>query len=148
MKFKPSYVPMFVLAVVLAVNAVYEVGCRTTLDPSGAYGTNTFLFNADRVIVESKDDLSAFLVWEQQNRSVLAAKKLTGVTTTADAIRVNAPLWFKVAVETRNAYSNAWATGSSSVTATSNSLALAITSLKTQTLSTHAITNSVHLENP
>lgn len=144
---------MLILAFVCTLATICDTGCKTTrkttLDPAGPYHGDTFLFNADRVIVDSKEDISAFLKWELQNRPALVEKKLQTVTATADTIRSNAPLWFRVAVQSRNQYSNAVATasGPSTVTASSNSLQSAISSLETQTLSTRAITNSVKLEN-
>ena len=120
-------------------------GCGTTLAPEGPYHGDVFLFNADKVLVDSKDDLGHFLQWEQSNRKLLADKKLQSVTAAADAIRTNAPIWFKLAYDARNNYSNAAALHQPNVTQSSNSLLQAVTTLQTQTLSTRALTNSIKL---
>lgn len=119
------------------------VGCGTTLAPEGPYHGDTFLFNSDKVLVDSKDDLGGFLKWEMLNRKALSDNKLQSITDAADAIRTNAPLWFKLAYDARNNYSNAVALHQSNVAQTSNSLLQAVTSLQTQTLAARAITNSV-----
>lgn len=134
----------FIVAVI--VLSLSFSGCGTKLAPEGPYHGDTFLFTADKVLVDSKDDLSGFLKWEMQNRSVLASNKLQSVTAAADTIRTNAPLWFKVAYDSRNNYSNAMALRLPTVTQTSNSLAQSITLLQSQTLSTRALTNSVTLK--
>lgn len=136
-----------VVAFLLALALMWlALGCQTTLAPEGAYHGDTFLFNADKVLVDSKDDLGGFLGWELANRQVLADHKLQSVTSAADAIRTNAPLWFKLAYDARNNYSNAAALHQPNVAQTSNSLLQAVTTLQAQRLSARAITNSIKLK--
>lgn len=132
--------------IVFALVLLMLSGCGTTLAPEGAYHGDVFLFNADKVLVDSKDDLSGFLKWEMANRQQLQVQHLQSITAAADAIRTNAPLWFKLAYDARNAYSNAVALSQPNVAQASNSLAQAITSLQTQTLSTRALTNSIKFQ--
>lgn len=120
-------------------------GCKTKLDPAGAYHGDTFLFTADRTIVDSKDALSGFLTWEMQNRSQFT-NNLREITHIADTIRINAPFWFSNAVIARNAYSNAAALRLSTVSLTSNALVANISQLQAQTLSLRAVTNSVTIK--
>lgn len=121
-------------------------GCgKSTLSGTGVYGTNQFLFEAEKAVDDSKDALSGFLSWEELNRSILASNNLQSVIKAADSIRVNAPLWFTNAVTACNLYSNAVALAQDAATIvnTSNSLAANITLLQTETMSARAITNSV-----
>lgn len=136
-----------VIAFILALALIYlALGCKSTLAPEGPYHGDKFLFDADKVLVDSKDDLSGFLKWEMTNRKQLQEKKLQSITAAADAIRTNAPLWFKVTFDARNNYSNAMALHQSNVIQASNLLEQAVTTLQTQTLSTRALTNSVNLK--
>lgn len=135
-----------IVALALALVLIWlALGCQQTLAPEGAYHGDVFLFNADRVLVDSKDDLGGFLKWELTNRKTLADNKLQSVTAAADAIRSNAPLWFKVAYDARNNYSNSAALHLPTVGQTSNLLQQAVSTLQTQTLSTRALTNSIKL---
>lgn len=139
---------MIVIALGLALIWLALSGCRSTLDVSGPYKGDTFLFNADKVIVDSKHDLSGFLVWEQINRTRLAANHLQTVTASADAIRMNAPMWFSNAVSARNLYSNSVASRlpPAMIASSSNALFGSVTALQTQTLVTRALTNAVNLK--
>lgn len=139
-------IAFIIFAIILILLSLSSTGCRKTLSGSGVYGSNKFLYDADHVIVSSKSDMDAFLTWEMNNRATLAQQKLQSVTIAADSIRTNAPLWFVVAIQTRNAYSNAWylAAPPQTQSDTSNALESAITTLQTQTLATRALTNSVN----
>jgi hypothetical protein len=135
----------FIIALVVffAVLLSLLIGCKTQLDPAGVYHGDTFLFNADQTIGEAGSSLNAFVTWELQNRARLT-NKLHSITVAADAIRLNAPVWFTNAVAIRNAYSNAVALSQGPVTigTTSNALSLTTSTLKSQALSASALTNS------
>lgn len=129
----------------LGVIVSLPLGCKTNLDPAGVYHGDTFLFNAERVIGDSGEALNNFVTWEMNNRSILTGK-LHSVTVAADAIRLNAPLWFTNATISRDVYSNSVALrqGAGTIAAASNALNANITQLQTQTLSTRALTESVN----
>jgi hypothetical protein len=132
---------LFFISVIISI----PMGCKTSLAPGGVYKGDTFLFNADLTIGDSGKALDEFVTWEMQNRSRLT-NKLHAVTVAADAIRINAPMWFTNAVTARNTYSNAvaLARGAGTITTASNALGASVTQLQTQTLSTRALVNSVN----
>lgn len=137
-----------ILVAVCCTNAVVQTGCKTHLDPAGVYGTNQFLFGADKVIVDAKADMTDFVSWEMENRATLASSGWGNVTKVADSFRVNAPLWFKTAVGARNVYSNALYTVQSAkaVNDASNALQSEISGLQTHQLEIKAVTNAVKLK--
>lgn len=125
---------------------VMIVGCdKTTLAPVGVYGTNTFWYQADAILLESKDDLGAFVFWTRNNAVQLKQQHLDSMIVSAEAIRTNAPVWFKVAYQARDAYTNALFGGSSAVTLTdsSNALFSALTAIQTQVTLSHTLTNTL-----
>jgi hypothetical protein len=80
-------------------------GCKSReLAPAGVYQGDKTLYNADKVISESYDVMTAFLRYEVQNREVL--RSTPEVSKAADNIRDNAQRWTKSAVALRDAYAS------------------------------------------
>ena len=76
-------------------------GCGT-LDKTGAYGGDKFLYDADLAIASSYEVLHSFVKFEHDNRASLAGTP--EVAKYADVIRKGAPQWFGSAIALRDAY--------------------------------------------
>lgn len=77
--------------------------CRS-LAPGGPYQGDAYLYHAELTITTSYDVIKTFVKWEQANREVLA--KWPEVRTVADALRKDAPDWFRTAHALRDAYAS------------------------------------------
>lgn len=87
----------------LAICFLFLTACSTPqLAPGGVYQGNTVLYTMDNSIDTSYAFLDLFTKWENDNRVILS--KRPEITKAADAIRINAPGWFKSAVACRDAY--------------------------------------------
>jgi hypothetical protein len=119
------------------------MGCTTTtLDPSGVYAGNMFLYQCDKTLVTAKDTLDNVVTWEMQNRAQLATNHLQSVTAAADAIRAEAPTWFGTAAAARAAYTNllfSVGTPPATLTASSNALAVSVASVQLQATAAQTI---------
>jgi hypothetical protein len=124
---------------------VIIAGCKTTLDTAGPYaqpaGGGMFLFMVDRALVDTKDDLTAFLTWERLNHAYLASNA-PSVVATADTIRDNAPLWYTNAWLLRSNFVWAMASSPQDAPGASNSLAAQVSLIQTATQAASALTNS------
>lgn len=76
------------------------IGCGT-LNKSGVYNGDKFLYSTDLTLVTSKDVLQAFVSWEKNNR---AAINNPDIKKAADSIRLGAPKWYASALAVRDAY--------------------------------------------
>ncbi len=85
----------------LAVALLAFAGCGT-LDKSGVYQGDQFLFAADQTITTSYQALDTFLAWELNNRAALSAN--SDIKKEADYIRKNARQWYDSAFALRQAY--------------------------------------------
>jgi hypothetical protein len=124
-----------VAATAFIVVALAMMGCNATLDPSGPYSGDKFLYDIDGAIIDARQTLDGFLTWELQNRATLKAEGKQTVTAAADSIRTNAPTYFGMISTARTAYLNAKGPG------TSNALFQSVQVIQTQTLTTKALTN-------
>lgn len=73
-----------------------------TLDKTGPYQGDKFLYDTDLMIASSYDAVHTFVVWEYQNRATLAA--FPHIKIKADEIRAQAPGAFKAALMLRDTY--------------------------------------------
>jgi len=129
---------------------LFTPACNMTLAPGGAYSTvdtnsgqalGPFIFGVDKTLVDSKDVLVTFLSWEEQNRASLTGK-LHSVTVAADAVRLDAPLWFTNAWNLRSNYLWIRKNAPSLAPGASNNLQSAVTQLSSQAATATALKNS------
>lgn len=93
-----------ILAVLTAVTVLIGCqGCKTTLAPGGVYQGDTFLYNMDETIVQSKGALQRFIKWEYDNRATIT-NTWPQVTIAADKIRAEAPAAYALAGLARTSY--------------------------------------------
>src|SRR6266576_4478192 len=76
-------------------------GCRS-LDKTGVYAGDKFLYDSELAIVTSYDLLDAFLKWETSNRAALST--VPEIKKSADNIRKDSKRWFASAHALRDAY--------------------------------------------
>lgn len=102
------------------------VGCGT-LDKSGAYAGNTFLYQSDQTVNTAYTALDSFESWELANRAALLATN-PKIKVEADYIRTNAPQWFKSYFALRSAYlANPTGSAQADITATISLIQTALT---------------------
>lgn len=125
---------------IIAACLVFDAGCsKTTLDQSGPYAGDKFLYDADGAVIDARHTVDAATTWEMENRGALAAAGKQSVTAAIDSIRTTAPTYFGLVKQARAQYVAAKGPG------TSNSFFQALSVLQTQTLATKALTNSAKL---
>lgn len=88
-------------AIVTALAFPLLPGCGT-LDPSGVYNKDLTLYRADAVITSSYSVLHEFVLFEYQNRALLASQP--EVKQAADNVRLHARDWISSAIDLREAY--------------------------------------------
>jgi hypothetical protein len=93
---------MFATVFLLAIVALLVLPGCGTLDKSGVYAGDKTLYDADQVINTSYDALHAFVLFEFQNRAMLAPHP--EVKLAADNVRMNARDWLQSAINLREAY--------------------------------------------
>ena len=116
-----------------ALFALSGMTCKdVTLDNTGPYKGDKFLYSTDMIIDQSYRFFDGFLLWEMQNRSFLSTNA-PSVTKVADSIRINAPLWFILEGQLRAAYTNAvYLNNQANINTASNNLVLQTSVLQSQ----------------
>lgn len=94
------HLPIICLAIGLIFAPLLQTGCGT-LAKDGVYQSDKALYSADMTIASSYDLLYRFVIFERQNRVVLASPEIKAA---ADRIRLGAPTWFASALNLRDAY--------------------------------------------
>jgi len=82
--------------------ALLLVGCGT-LDKTGVYAGDEFLYDTDRAIGLGYETIHSLIVWETANHEYLKANA-PDVVKAADKMRSDAPMWFASAYVLRDAY--------------------------------------------
>lgn len=72
------------------------------LNPEGAYKGDKLLYTTDVTIRESYDLIHFYVKWEYDNRAALSS--MPEIKASADAMRKNAPGWFRSVNALREAY--------------------------------------------
>ena len=73
----------------LAISALI-FGCAGTLNPDGVYKGDKFLYNTDKVIVDSFVVVNSFLIWEMENNDYVKSN-WPAIFKDANDIREKAP---------------------------------------------------------
>jgi hypothetical protein len=93
-----------ILAALLLVNAgFYFTGGCGSLDKTGVYQGDKFLYSSDLALATSYDAIHGFVSWEYQQRQAGLALP-PEITKAADDIRAQAPAAFASAFSLRDAY--------------------------------------------
>lgn len=87
---------MLVLTALLCAPA-----CRT-LDPTGVYAGDQFLYESELAIVTSYDVVKTFLTWEKANRATLG--KWPEIRKAADRLRLDYKRWHDSALALHDVY--------------------------------------------
>jgi hypothetical protein len=93
------------LTLMLAFMATLFAGCATKdrgLDPSGVYGGDKILYEADAAILEAKDGLDAILAWADRNAAYIATDE--DAAGFVESVRDNRSRWLREALAARDAY--------------------------------------------
>ena len=77
------------------------VGCGS-LDKTGVYQGDKFLYDSELAITTSYDVIHAYVTWEKNNRAALV--KYPEITKSADVMRLKAKQWFATANALHDAY--------------------------------------------
>ena len=97
MKNRNGIIIGFLLCAMIAMGS----GCGS-LDKTGVYGGDKFLYDSDLTLASSYVVLHNFVKWEFDNRPALAG--MPEVTKYADDVRKGAPQWYGSAWALRDAY--------------------------------------------
>lgn len=90
----------FAFCVLLAISLV-PAGCGT-LDKSGVYQGDAYLYQSELAIRTSYDVVHTYVSWEFANRAALASNP--DIQASADVMRAHAREWFRTANALHDAY--------------------------------------------